>query len=630
LLIAFLVSLAAIAGSHWFTYPHVDPVAIHLYGSFGIRWYGLSYVIGAVAVYLQLQSRRSRARTGISVEQAQEFVVYAMLGVIIGGRVFFLIADLLTPLSSGGHTVNYYLSNPIEIIAIWHGGMAFHGGLIGAIVGIVLFARRARTPILPLLDETSLWIPLAIALTRLANFINAELPGRITDSPIGMQFPNMTDYRYPSVLFEAAGMIVLVLPVLWIMHARGNKLRPGSIFWAFIAGYGLVRTAVEFFREPGIVFLGLTGAQYLTIAMFVLGMVMLLRPGRKAVTSAAIALAVLAAAVGLAGCSQFAGAEHRVNCGEKIDAEDYQAALSECNAALAADPKDAIALNDRCLAQYELGRLDDALKDCNASIQIDANTSMAYSYRCLVLDKQGQVDAAIKDCAHAIELDSTSGAAHSNLCLARNDGGDYAGAIDECTKALAIKADDPKALNNRCLARENLGDFRNALADCSSAINIDSGMAIAYSNRCLVQRDLKDLKAALVDCSRAIEIDPKESVALNNRCLTRNDTGDFKGAIDDCTKAIALSPHQAITYSNRCLALGNLKRYTEAVADCTQAVTIDPKEAFGFYNRGYFRAHLDQHDGAVADFKRAAELFKERNDQADYQDALNRLKELGA
>src|SRR5215472_6314433 len=138
MLIALLMTLTAPAG-HWFTYPHIDPVAVHLYGSFGIRWYGLSYVIGALLVYLQLQSRRSRARTGISVEQAQEFVVYAMLGVIIGGRIFFLFADLLTPVGSGGHTINYYLSNPLEIIAIWHGGMAFHGGLIGAIVGIFLF-----------------------------------------------------------------------------------------------------------------------------------------------------------------------------------------------------------------------------------------------------------------------------------------------------------------------------------------------------------------------------------------------------------------------------------------------------------------------------------------------------------
>ena len=119
---------ALAAGPHWFTYPTFDPVAIHL-GPVGIRWYGLTYLFGALLVYLQLQSARSRARTGMTVEQAQEFVVYAMIGVIIGGRALYLIADMLTP---GGNPPSFYLQHPLEIIAIWHGGMAFHGGLIGA------------------------------------------------------------------------------------------------------------------------------------------------------------------------------------------------------------------------------------------------------------------------------------------------------------------------------------------------------------------------------------------------------------------------------------------------------------------------------------------------------------------
>ena len=261
-------------GSHWFTYPNVDPVALHIYKGIGIRWYGLTYLIGALVVYLQLQSRRSRARTGLSIEQAQEFVVYALLGVLVGGRLFFLIADMLTPQLRGGHTFSYYLHNPIEIIAVWHGGMAFHGGLVGALVGMWLFVRRTRMAFYSVVDETALWMPLAIALTRAANFINGELPGRLTDSPIGFQFPNFPGYRYPSQLFEAIGMLVLVLPLLWILHGlRGRQ--PGLIFWAFFAGYGAVRTAVEFYREPGIVLLGLTGAQYLTIIMFVLGIVMM-------------------------------------------------------------------------------------------------------------------------------------------------------------------------------------------------------------------------------------------------------------------------------------------------------------------------------------------------------------------
>ncbi len=263
---------ALTAGSHWFAYPHIDPVAIHL-GPLQIRWYGLTYLFGALLVYLQLQSARSRARTHMTVDQAQEFVVYAMIGVIVGGRTLYLIADMLTP---GGDPPSYYLQHPLEIVAIWHGGMAFHGGLLGAIAGTWLFLRKHKISFYRLADEASLWMPLAIALTRCANFINGELPGRITDSPIGMQFPNAVGFRYPSVLFEAFGMLVFVLPLLWLLHGWRDR-RDGMVWCAFIAGYGLVRTIVEFYREPGIVWFGLTAAQYLTIAMFVLGVVMFIR-----------------------------------------------------------------------------------------------------------------------------------------------------------------------------------------------------------------------------------------------------------------------------------------------------------------------------------------------------------------
>ena len=281
--------IAALATTtHWFTYPNINPVAFQI-GIFSVRWYGLTYLIGALLVYLQLASRRSRARTGITVDQAQEFVVYAMIGVVLGGRLFFLLADVLTSQSAGGHPVSYYLQNPLEIIAIWHGGMAFHGGLIGAIVGILLFLRRNKLPFYPVADEAALWMPVAIALTRCANFINGELPGRITDSPVGFIFPNVAGYRYPSQLFEAIGMLVVVLPLLWWLHGAVRR-REGQVFWTFIAGYGLVRTIVEFYREPGIVVLGLTGAQYLCIAMLILGVVMLWRiaqaPTRQPATPA--------------------------------------------------------------------------------------------------------------------------------------------------------------------------------------------------------------------------------------------------------------------------------------------------------------------------------------------------------
>jgi len=260
---------------HWFSYPHIDPVAIHIHGDFGIRWYGLSYVIGALLVYLQLQSKSSRARTGLTVEQAQEFIVYTMIGIIIGGRLFFLVADMLTPLSAGGHSLDYYLANPLQIIAIWTGGMAFHGGLIGGIAGAAIYVNHIKLSIWKVLDEAVLWLPVAIFLTRCTNFINDELPGRVTGSPIGILFPGVPGYRYPSQLFEGIGMVLVVLPLVWFIRSRPDFFRPGAVFWSFIAGYGLVRTIVEFYREPGIILFGLTGAQYLTIAMVILGVVMI-------------------------------------------------------------------------------------------------------------------------------------------------------------------------------------------------------------------------------------------------------------------------------------------------------------------------------------------------------------------
>jgi phosphatidylglycerol---prolipoprotein diacylglyceryl transferase len=282
-LIALTAALAT--ASHWFTYPNINPVAFHI-GIFSVRWYGITYLIGAMLVYLQMQRAGSRARTGMTVDQAQEFVVYAMIGVVVGGRLFFLLADVLTPASAGGNSISHYLQNPLDIIAIWKGGMAFHGGLIGAIIGIWLFVRRNKLAFYPVTDEAALWIPVAIALTRCANFINGELPGRLTASPIGILFPDYPGYRYPSQLFEAVGMLVIVLPLLWWIHGAVRR-RDGQVLWAFIAGYGLVRTIVEFYREPGIVYLGLTGAQYLTIAMFILGVVMYWHVSRpKPITSA--------------------------------------------------------------------------------------------------------------------------------------------------------------------------------------------------------------------------------------------------------------------------------------------------------------------------------------------------------
>ena len=256
---------------HWFTYPNVDPVAVHL-GPLSIHWYGLSYLAGFVLVFLWMNRPAGRRRLGLRTEQIQDFLVYGLLGVLIGGRLFFVFADIVTK-----HTLNDYISNPINIIAVWNGGMGFFGGLAGVMIAIWLFLRRHPALTFTVLaDEVVMMIPIALALTRLVNFINDELPGNVCnpDQPWCIKFPNYYGYRYPSQIFEAI-LDLLVLPVLFIVYRR----RPpdGVVAWTWFTCYGITRTIAEVWREPDLAFGPITGGMLLSIPMIVLGAYMIRR-----------------------------------------------------------------------------------------------------------------------------------------------------------------------------------------------------------------------------------------------------------------------------------------------------------------------------------------------------------------
>jgi phosphatidylglycerol---prolipoprotein diacylglyceryl transferase len=260
---------------HWFTYPNIDPVAFRL-GPLAVHWYGLSYLAGFIAVGLWMARPQGRRRLGLSVDDVQDFLVSALVGVLVGGRAFFVIADMLSR-----HNAAEYFAHPIAFIAVWNGGMGFFGGLMGVMAAIAVFVRRhpgLRFNVLA--DEAAVMIPIGIALTRVVNFINDELWGDrcVPDHPWCMLFPAMPDgYRYPSQLFECL-MDIAVLPILLLVYRR----RPpdGVTAWLWFTLYGVTRFVAEIWRQTDISVGPFTGGQVLALAMIAIGSAALMQAFR--------------------------------------------------------------------------------------------------------------------------------------------------------------------------------------------------------------------------------------------------------------------------------------------------------------------------------------------------------------
>lgn len=267
-------------------FPRIDPVLINI-GPLPIRWYALAYMAGLLAgwLYARYLVRNDRlwgATPRPAADSIDDLLIYAAFGVILGGRIGYVLF----------YNPEYFLANPGKIIAVWEGGMAFHGGLAGAALGIWLFARRYRVPALSVADICATVVPIGILLGRLANFIKPELWGRPTDVPWAMVFPGAGALpRHPSQLYEAALEGVLLLFILYLAARMGALKRPGLATGIFGAGYGIARIACEFFREPdpqlGFLFGGATMGMLLSIPLILVGIWLIWLASRRSLREAA-------------------------------------------------------------------------------------------------------------------------------------------------------------------------------------------------------------------------------------------------------------------------------------------------------------------------------------------------------
>lgn len=246
------------------THPQFDPVAIHL-GPFGIHWYGLMYLTGFMALlWLGKWRIRNNPAIGWSEKQLDDLLFHGVLGVILGGRLGYVLF----------YQPAHFLAHPNEILMVWQGGMSFHGGFLGVLVAMAIFARQQGRPWLALMDFIAPLVPPGLAAGRLGNFINGELWGRPTDVPWGVVFPQVDNLpRHPSQLYEFGLEGVALFALLWLYS---RKPRPvGAVSGLFLIGYGSARFVVEFFREPdaylGLLSLGMSMGQWLSLPMVLVG-----------------------------------------------------------------------------------------------------------------------------------------------------------------------------------------------------------------------------------------------------------------------------------------------------------------------------------------------------------------------
>ena len=255
-------------------FPNIDPILIQL-GPFAIRWYALAYIVGILAGWLYARAiiRATRPWGGpapLTVAQFDDFVVWVTLGIILGGRIGYVLF----------YNPAYFAAHPLEALQLWNGGMSFHGGFTGCVAAVVLFAIKNRIPMLSLGDLTCAVGPIGLLLGRLANFVNGELWGRPSDVPWAMVFPTGGPLpRHPSQLYEAAleGLVLLVL--LGLMVRGGALKRPGLIIGCFAIGYAVARSFCELFREPdpqlGFLWGELTMGMVLSVPLLLFGVAMI-------------------------------------------------------------------------------------------------------------------------------------------------------------------------------------------------------------------------------------------------------------------------------------------------------------------------------------------------------------------
>ncbi len=253
-------------------FPTIDPVLIEI-GPLAIRWYSLAFISGLLFGWWYVRAYGALPPAGWSKADVDDCLTWVTLGVVLGGRLGYVIF----------YNPGFYMAHPLSILTVWEGGMSFHGGFIGAGLAAWMFARRRRISFLHLCDACSTAVPIGLFFGRLANFINGELYGRVSDVPWAMVFPRGGPLgRHPSQLYEAALEGLVLFALLHLLSRReGIRRRFGMLTGIYLIGYALARAVVELFRQPdahiGFLSGGLTMGQILSMPLLVVGLYLVFR-----------------------------------------------------------------------------------------------------------------------------------------------------------------------------------------------------------------------------------------------------------------------------------------------------------------------------------------------------------------
>jgi phosphatidylglycerol:prolipoprotein diacylglycerol transferase len=244
-------------------YPQFDPVAISL-GPLSIHWYALSYLVGISLAWWSLGIRNRHQNLGWTKEAISDVIFYGVLGVILGGRIGYMLFYGYASLAE----------NPLIIFQLWKGGMSFHGGMLGVAIALFVYSRKYKRPFFEVMDFIAPCIPLGLGCGRIGNFINGELPGRITDVPWAAIYPGEVIGRHPSSLYQAMLEGPVLFLIIWIFASRPRPTM--TITGLFLISYGSLRVLSEFFRQPDdhlgfIAFDWVTQGQLLSLPMVLLG-----------------------------------------------------------------------------------------------------------------------------------------------------------------------------------------------------------------------------------------------------------------------------------------------------------------------------------------------------------------------
>lgn len=248
-------------------YPHFDPVMLQI-GPLSIRWYAMAYITALVCGWLLVRRLVRKDPIVATKEQVDDFLTWATLGVIFGGRIGYCLF----------YQPGWYLSHPLQIVQVWHGGMSFHGGALGVIIALILFTRKYKLSFLGFSDRVTTVVPLGLGLGRLANFVNGELIGRVAPDwlPWRMIYPDVVGARHPSELYEAflEGFVLFTIMMI-LAHRKSIREHAGFLSGVFLLGYAIARSFCELFRQPdsflGFIVGDITMGQILCIPMAIAG-----------------------------------------------------------------------------------------------------------------------------------------------------------------------------------------------------------------------------------------------------------------------------------------------------------------------------------------------------------------------